>query len=321
MSNESQQPDEIVREVTFAPGDHLFREGDSGGDLYFIETGAVEIYRQTAGADAILAVMQEGEVIGVLTCLTRDARLASARAKTDVTCKVVRQQDVVRSMKSLPQWIKIIIKEFHIRLNVMNEKYLDQLQKNKKLTKKKRDASWIGAQLAGLAAVFSEGIAMESDQGSKYVVVSEFVERAAQALNFSEEQIQAVFDVMLEAGMIRQEQEPDKKVMVVPLQMMQNLGAFQKFYNESRSGKKKKWVATRFRHRELETMQGFIKLLMFRKADMGQGVNLALADLHGNMQREIGVNFVAEALVLPKRLELIQIKKDAKGNRFASFHL
>ena len=60
-----------------------------------------------------------GEVIGLLTCLTKAERMASAKARTAVCCRIVRQQDVTKSLRSLPQWIKIIIKEFWKQLKVV----------------------------------------------------------------------------------------------------------------------------------------------------------------------------------------------------------
>jgi CRP-like cAMP-binding protein len=62
-------------------GDELFDEGDEGGSLFFIETGAVEIYKAIRpGVDRVLSTVGPGSVLGELSFLDGSRRSAGARA-------------------------------------------------------------------------------------------------------------------------------------------------------------------------------------------------------------------------------------------------
>jgi CRP/FNR family transcriptional regulator len=55
-----------VTEVVLADGEMLFEEGDKGDKAYIIQKGKLEITKQTSGREVLLAVRQEGDVIGEL---------------------------------------------------------------------------------------------------------------------------------------------------------------------------------------------------------------------------------------------------------------
>ena len=69
-----------VTEVVLADGEMLFEEGDKGDKAYIIQKGKLEITKQTSGREVLLAVRQEGDVIGELALLEEAPRMASVRA-------------------------------------------------------------------------------------------------------------------------------------------------------------------------------------------------------------------------------------------------
>ena len=71
---------QAVRPQRFRDGEVIFREGDNGNCLYFIESGTVHIEHDGESFKEICA----GEVIGEISLLTRSARTATARASQDV---------------------------------------------------------------------------------------------------------------------------------------------------------------------------------------------------------------------------------------------
>lgn len=69
-----------VSEVVLAAGEVLFAEGDKGDRAYIIQNGALDITKQNSGREVLLAVRQEGDVIGELALLEEAPRMASVRA-------------------------------------------------------------------------------------------------------------------------------------------------------------------------------------------------------------------------------------------------
>ena len=62
-------------------GDVLFREGDTNGDGYIIETGELELIRNEGDTKIRTAVLDEGEILGVWKIsFANNARYFTAKA-------------------------------------------------------------------------------------------------------------------------------------------------------------------------------------------------------------------------------------------------
>lgn len=66
--------------VRYKSGDRIFREGDPGVEMYIVQSGAVEIFREGAKGEQVLAVMEKGDFFGEMSVLEGTPRTASARA-------------------------------------------------------------------------------------------------------------------------------------------------------------------------------------------------------------------------------------------------
>jgi CRP-like cAMP-binding protein len=65
-------------------GDVIFSEGDIGTEMYIIQSGTVELFKEIAGETRVLATLDKGDFFGEMSVLEELPRTASARAKTDV---------------------------------------------------------------------------------------------------------------------------------------------------------------------------------------------------------------------------------------------
>jgi signal-transduction protein with cAMP-binding, CBS, and nucleotidyltransferase domain len=70
--------------VTHPMGDIIFSEGDIGTEMYILQTGTVELFKEIAGETRILATLEKGDFFGEMSVLEDLPRTAAARAKTDV---------------------------------------------------------------------------------------------------------------------------------------------------------------------------------------------------------------------------------------------
>ncbi len=72
-------------EEVAAAGTVVFREGDDGDRACVITTGEVEVLKASGSRDVLLAVRGPGDVVGEMALLDAAPRMASIRARTDVT--------------------------------------------------------------------------------------------------------------------------------------------------------------------------------------------------------------------------------------------
>lgn len=293
--------------LVLGAGDMLFQQGDPGGDLFFIEQGVVEIFTQKEGETIILSEMTQGEIIGVMTCLTSETRMASARAKTIVTCKKVPHASIKKVLNALPNWMKIVLKEFTIRLTQMNKVYSEAVIKIKKLEVNQISNVYLGSLLASSFGAVAEFVAIKQEE-TKIVVVDDLMNKLEFILNMKREELDRIFAVLLEAGLVKMEIEPEKKRTVVKLDSAQKLAHFAQFVRESKHGSTKKLVRARFSHKETRVLSALVKLAARLDMDLEKMCRLPIKDLTKSLERATGVKFEREALDKGVKLKLLAIE-------------
>lgn len=80
----------MPKQIQYAAGDVIFRQGYPGDHAYIIQSGSVEIYdQQPDGSIKQLAILGKGEMFGELALLDDAPRSASARAHEDCVLQVM----------------------------------------------------------------------------------------------------------------------------------------------------------------------------------------------------------------------------------------
>ena len=81
MSNEAGNLDDLSKFLMSAEaGDYIFRESESGADMYIIRNGQVEILKLRAGGEKQLMILEAGDFFGEMSLLEDQPRDVSARA-------------------------------------------------------------------------------------------------------------------------------------------------------------------------------------------------------------------------------------------------
>ncbi len=75
---------ELATRVTLEPGEELFAEGSPGDRAYVIESGELEIVKQSGKRRVLLALRTTGDMIGEMALLQDRPRMASAVARNTV---------------------------------------------------------------------------------------------------------------------------------------------------------------------------------------------------------------------------------------------
>jgi CRP-like cAMP-binding protein len=115
-----------LHHLSFGPGEHIIRQGESGASMYFIVSGQVSIlFRSPDGVDRQVSIMEPGDFFGEASLLTGEIRSASAIAKSRVDCyKLDKQglQGVITRLPELAEDMSVVMAHRQMELSVVREK-------------------------------------------------------------------------------------------------------------------------------------------------------------------------------------------------------
>ena len=98
----------IIQEVSLEAGEILFEQGSPGDKAYAIREGQLEILTEASGREVLLAVRGPGDVIGEMSLLEQEPRMATVRARTDTTLIVITQLQFNQIMEVSPSATQVI---------------------------------------------------------------------------------------------------------------------------------------------------------------------------------------------------------------------
>lgn len=94
----------IATEHSFADGDTIAEQGESGDEMYAIALGEVAVVaREAEGMDRTLAVRSTGEVIGEMAVITSRPRMASLVARGDVRLLTLARRQFEAIIRERPE--------------------------------------------------------------------------------------------------------------------------------------------------------------------------------------------------------------------------
>jgi len=109
----------------FSNGEAIFKEGSFGDWMYFIEKGAVEIFRTVEGKKLVIANLKEGEVFGEVAYITKAARSATAAAVGNTTVGIIDRKSFDQEFNALTSDFQMILKVMATRLKVTTDVLID----------------------------------------------------------------------------------------------------------------------------------------------------------------------------------------------------
>jgi CRP-like cAMP-binding protein len=317
LKSDPQQPALSDGRLTFNASEQIFSQGEPGGDLFFIEDGIVEIYQIQDGQEIVLSEMSKGEIIGVMTCMTREPRMASARAKTWVSLKKVPHESIRKVFGAQPNWMKIVFKEFSHRLTQTNKLYSDAVLRVKQLEENQVSYLYRGALFASAFGHLAELLAVKYED-SKIVVIDDAMQKLEFALNIPRDELDKIFTVLSDSGLIKVEIEPERKRNVVKLEVAQKVSYFAQFVKESKHGASKKLVRARFSNKEFRVLSALVKYAVKSGHGADKPCQLAVKELEEQLDKKMAVKFDMESLKKAHLLKLLEVK-GANGQEQVSF--
>ena len=95
-------------EAMLAKGQVLFHEGEKGTEAFLIVEGTIEVYRVHGGKKQHLATLGKGEIIGEMSLIDNQPRIASACATEDTQLMCISQKILQDRLAKLEKYDKVL---------------------------------------------------------------------------------------------------------------------------------------------------------------------------------------------------------------------
>ncbi len=151
----------VTREMRFAPGEVIFKEGDPGDGLYVVIAGRVQISAAIAsGERQVFSTVAPGDAFGEMAVLDNLPRSAHASAETETTLAFVPREQFVELLKNSPTLSLTMIQEISGRLRESNAQYVRKVLQAERMAVVGRFASTIVHDLKNPLAIIRVGAAL-----------------------------------------------------------------------------------------------------------------------------------------------------------------
>ena len=310
LSNDSPKSEEIL---VFTDGDILFNQGDVGGDLYFIQQGLIEIVNVREHQEFILTRMKPGEVIGIMTCLTNEPRMASARVIGDAVVKKVDHESIKKLIGTLPTWMNTVIKDFSLRLNQMNRSYTEAVSRLRTASENQITPLYKASRIASMLASCGSLKSVKIDE-QELVWLDDIHNLVEEALMLPEDEVKQIIEVFADSGMLKVKIEQEKKKKYASLKNLQSLRAFTEFYDSITRGISKKLMNNPLSHKESKLLLGLVKYTVKKELPLVKELKLPIKELKEDMKKLVGVEFELNLLARAEKLKLIKVQKSNPSN-------
>ena len=101
----------------FPAGVVLFREGETGEDMYVIQSGLIAITKRTGDVERPLATLGRGEFLGEMAILNAKPRTATATVVEDAKCLVIDARTLELMISKNPEIALRLVKKLATRLD------------------------------------------------------------------------------------------------------------------------------------------------------------------------------------------------------------
>ncbi len=111
----------ILERVTFAAGDKIFKEGDTGEKAFVVQSGAVEIAKNIDGKTVVLGTVNQGGIFGEMALIDDKPRMAAAHALEGTTLIVVSRTMFAAKLAKTDPFIRGLLNIFAENIRKMSK--------------------------------------------------------------------------------------------------------------------------------------------------------------------------------------------------------
>jgi CRP-like cAMP-binding protein len=164
----------------FRAGDVLFREGETGEEMYVVQSGLVQILKRIGTEERPLATLGRGEFLGEMAILNGKPRTATAVVLEDARCLVIDGATLEQMIASNTEIALRLVKKLARRLDSADEMIqilLNPDPKARVLLGLKRHAEGFGEETALGVRVLTSALDLAREVGVDHAQVDEVLAR------------------------------------------------------------------------------------------------------------------------------------------------
>jgi CRP-like cAMP-binding protein len=115
-----------LRAARFRQGEAILREGEPGEEMYFLESGRVQVVRGHGAGATVLDELGAGDLFGEMALLTGNARSATVTALSEVNVWTLSRADFDQLVTIYPHLALALSRLLSERLRATDERFLKQ---------------------------------------------------------------------------------------------------------------------------------------------------------------------------------------------------
>jgi CRP-like cAMP-binding protein len=96
--------------ASFEPGQVVFRQGETGDCMYFIQSGTVEVVCSDSESERVVARLSSGQYFGEMALLSSQPRNATVRTLTASTLVLLGKENFLAMLRVMPSTREDILK-------------------------------------------------------------------------------------------------------------------------------------------------------------------------------------------------------------------
>ncbi len=105
----------------YGDGEIIIREGETGDCMYVIQSGEVEVFKQSSGTEVTLAIRREGDFFGEMALFDREVRRASVRSRGASRILTVDKKSLLRRIQADPSLAFRVIETLSQRIMELSD--------------------------------------------------------------------------------------------------------------------------------------------------------------------------------------------------------
>ena len=105
----------------YQDGEDIVKQGDNGDCMYVIQSGQVEVLKETDGKTVRLAVRREGDFFGEMALFEHKVRMATVRALGTARILTIDKKNFLRRIHEDPSLAYHLIKNMSARIRQLSE--------------------------------------------------------------------------------------------------------------------------------------------------------------------------------------------------------